>query len=73
MYIDIVEIRFWIANGQISSIFDRVISLQHNSGEVVVSFHIFIYGVFSTLLILSWRKMTIQMKPQVQLSEKNKK
>ena len=33
MCIDIVEIWFGIANGQISSIFDRVICLPHDSAE----------------------------------------
>ena len=38
MYFDNLEI--WFANGQILSIFDRFICLQHDSGEVL-SFHIF--------------------------------
>ena len=33
--IDIKEIWFGIANGQISSMFDRVICLQHNNGGVL--------------------------------------
>ena len=41
MCIDIVEIWFGIADGQILSIFDRVICLPHDSGRVL-SFHVFI-------------------------------
>ena len=33
--IDIKEIWFGIANGQITSIFDRVICLEHNNGGVL--------------------------------------
>ena len=40
MYVDIVEIWFGIAHGQISSIFDRVICLPQNSGGVLL-FHVF--------------------------------
>ena len=36
-----MEIRFWLANGQIFSIFARVIILPHDSGGVL-SFHVFI-------------------------------
>ena len=40
--IDIEEIRFGIANGQISSVFDRVIICpQHNSGGLL-TFYLFI-------------------------------
>ena len=39
MPIDIVEICFWIAHWQISSIFDRVIYLGHDNGGVL-SFHV---------------------------------
>ena len=39
--IDIEEIWFWTANGQISSIFDSCL-LPHDSGRVL-SFHIFIF------------------------------
>ena len=39
--IDIVEIWFGIANGQILSFFDRGIYLQHDNGGVL-SFHVFI-------------------------------
>ena len=41
MCTDIAEIWFGIANGQVSSIFVRVICLRHDSGGVL-SFHIFI-------------------------------
>ena len=41
MCIDIVEIWFVIGHGQISSVFDRVICLLHNSGEII-SFQVFI-------------------------------
>ena len=46
--IDIVKIWFWFANGQISSVFDRVICLLHDTSGVL-SFHIlflspFLYG-----------------------------
>ena len=44
MYIDIVGIWIAIANGQISSIFDRVICPSHDSGGVF--FHDFISSVF---------------------------
>ena len=43
--IDIVKIWFGIAYGQMSSIFDRVICLQHGSGSVLLS-HVFIYCSF---------------------------
>ena len=45
MCIDIVEIRFGIANRQISAIFDRVVCPPHDSGGVL-SFHVlfFHYG-----------------------------
>ena len=43
MCIDIVKIWFWIANGQISPIFDRVICPPHDSG-VVLLFHVCIIG-----------------------------
>ena len=33
--IDMKEILFWIANVQISSMFDRVICLQHDNGGVL--------------------------------------
>ena len=42
MCIDIVQIWFGIANGQIKSIFDRVICPPQESGGIF-SFHIFIY------------------------------
>ena len=42
MCIDIVKILFWIANGQISSSFDRVICLPNDSGGVL-SFHDFMF------------------------------
>ena len=42
MYIDILEIWFGIANGQMSSIFDRVICPLHDYGRVL-SFHFFFY------------------------------
>ena len=42
MCIENVEIWFVIANGQIWSIFDRVIWLSYDSGEVL-SFHVFVY------------------------------
>ena len=42
MCIDIVEIWFDIANGQILSIFDRIICLPHNSGRVL-SFFMFYF------------------------------
>ena len=43
MCLDIVRIFcFGIANGQISSIFDRVICQPHDSGEVL-SFHFFYF------------------------------
>ena len=42
MCIDIVEIWFGIANGQITSTFDRVICLPHDNGRVL-SFHVFVY------------------------------
>ena len=38
--IDIVEVWFGIANGQILSVFDTVICLQHNNGRLL-SFHVF--------------------------------
>ena len=41
MCIDIVDIWLWIADGHISSIFDRVICPPHDSGGVLL-FHIFI-------------------------------
>ena len=41
MCIDIMEIWFWIASGQILFIFDRVICLPHDSGGVL-SFQVFI-------------------------------
>ena len=44
MCIDTMEIWFKIANGQILSIFDRVICLPHNSCGVL-SFHVFIFSV----------------------------
>ena len=37
--IDIKEIWSWIANGQILSIFDRVICLLHDNGRVLLSFY----------------------------------
>ena len=40
MCINIVELWFGVANGQISSIFDRVICLPHSSGGVLL-FHVF--------------------------------
>ena len=40
--IDIKEVCFGIANGQILSIFDRVICPQHSNGRVL-SFYVFIY------------------------------
>ena len=42
MRIDIVEIWFGIAYGQISSIFDRIICPRHDNGWIL-SFHVFIY------------------------------
>ena len=39
---DIVEIWFGIANGQISSVFDRVICQPHDSSSVLL-FHIFYF------------------------------
>ena len=42
MCIDIVEICFGIANGQISSFFDRITCPRYDSSWVL-SFHIFIY------------------------------
>ena len=39
--IDIKEIWFGIANGQISSVFDRVTCPRHDNGGVL-SFHVFI-------------------------------
>ena len=44
MCIDIVEVWFGIANGQISSIFDRVIC-PHDNDEVL-SFHVFIFCAY---------------------------
>ena len=41
IYIDMKEIWFGIANGQISSIFDRVICPQHDNGGVLY-FNVFI-------------------------------
>ena len=41
MFIDIMEICFGVADGQISSIFDRASCPPHDSGGVL-SFHIFI-------------------------------
>ena len=41
MCIDIVEIRFGIANGQIISIFDRVTCPAHKSGWALLS-HVFV-------------------------------
>ena len=60
MCIDIVEIWFDIAIGQISSIFNRVTYLPHDSGGVL-SFHVFIMplpfsmgcGVRHIVLLLS--------------------
>ena len=46
MCIYIVEIWFGIANGQISSVFDRVICPWHDNGGVLL-FHIFIYGLWT--------------------------
>ena len=40
--IDIMEIWFAIANGQLSSIVDKVICLQHDNGGVLL-FYIFIF------------------------------
>ena len=40
--IDIKEIWFGIANGQISAIFDRIICPQHDNGGVL-SFYIFLF------------------------------
>ena len=49
MCIDIVEIWFRIANGQILSVFDRVICLPYNSDKVL-SFHVFhFFSVYSIL------------------------
>ena len=42
MCIDVLEIWFEIANGQILSAFDRVICLPHDSGRIL-SFQVFIY------------------------------
>ena len=42
--IDILEIRFGIANGQISPFFDTVICPPHDSGGVLL-FHVFILPV----------------------------
>ena len=44
MCIDTVEIWFGVANGQISSITDRLICPRHDGGRVL-SFHIFILMV----------------------------
>ena len=49
--IDIKEIWFWIANGQILSTFDRVICPRHDNGRVLgllfyvfILFYLFIYN-----------------------------
>ena len=44
-----MEIRFTIANGQILSIFDRVICPSYNSGEVL-SFLVFILSLSIPIL-----------------------
>ena len=49
MCIDIEEIWFGIANGQISSTFNRDICLLHNSGGVLL-FHLFILKKVSEIL-----------------------
>ena len=51
MCIDIVEICFGIANGQISLIFNRVICLRYDSGGVF-SFHVFIGLMFAFMQLL---------------------
>ena len=52
MCIDIVEIWFGIANGQISSIFDRGISLSHNGGGYYHFTFLFIYIFLLAFLLL---------------------
>ena len=41
MGIDIVEIRYWIANGQITSIFDRVLCPPYNNGGGISISHFY--------------------------------
>ena len=47
MCIDIMEIWFVITNGQILSIFNRVICVPYDNGGVL-SFHVFIKIIFSS-------------------------
>ena len=37
MCIDVVWVRFWVANGQIFSILDRVICPPHDTTDIIVS------------------------------------
>ena len=53
MYIDIVEIWFGYANARISSFFDRVIFLSHDSAEVF-SYHVFILISDGTICDQGW-------------------
>ena len=55
MCTDIVEIWFGIANGQVSSIYVRVICLPHDSGSVL-SFHIFIIFFIMCKYVLNMEK-----------------
>ena len=57
MCIDIVEIWCGSANGQTSSVFDRVICVLYDSGGVL-SFHIFIFKI---LFIFSQSGYLIQV------------
>ena len=57
--IDIVEICFGIANGQISSIFDSVICPPHSSGWVL-SFYVLDFVLFLLLLFLETAKELLQ-------------
>ena len=43
--IDIKEVRFWFANGQTFSVFNRFVCLQHYNGRVLL-FYVFIFIFF---------------------------
>ena len=60
MCIDIAEIWFWIANGQIISTFDIVICPPHDSGgvlsfQVFISFSVGFSPYFSTRTVRQWK------------------